>query len=253
METLDAKRRDEQLRESLRRLPGAPYYSVLRWLHEFLRPANYVEIGVHKGVSLDQARSDTPCIVGVDPAPDILPVIAQRSPAVNARIYELTSDEFFARHDLTELLGGPVELAFIDGLHLFEQVLRDFVNVERHSSDPTVIVLHDCIPLDEATASRERTTDFYSGDVWKATMVLRRRRPALKMATVPTAPTGLCLISGLDAGDRGFEQELPEIEQSYRDLDFDYYLSHRAEMPDEIPNVVKGVGDWLRAGPLAQG
>ena len=56
------------------------------------------------------------------------------SSSADATIYELTSDEFFARYDLSELLGGPVELAFIDGLHLFEQVLRDFVNLERHSA-----------------------------------------------------------------------------------------------------------------------
>ena len=153
---------------------------------------------------------------------------------------------------MTELLGGPVVLAFIDGLHLFEQVLRDFVNLERHSDERTVIVLHDSIPFNAETASRERTTDFYSGDVWKASLVLRRQRPELKMVTVRTAPTGLCLVSGLDSGNRQLEEELPEIEESYRDLDFDYYLAHRQEMPEEIPNVVKEVGDWLRAGPLAQ-
>jgi len=252
METFDMALRDAQLEESMRRLPGPGYYRVLKWTHEFLKPANYVEIGVHRGVSLDQARRDTPCIIGVDPTPDLIPAIAKKPPTANARIYELTSDEFFERYDLTELLGGPVVLAFIDGLHLFEQVLRDFVNLEKLSDARTVIVLHDCIPFDAVTASRERTTDFYCGDVWKAALALRRRRPDLKMVAVRTAPTGLCLVSGLDSGNRQLEEELPEIEESYRDLDFDYYLAHRQEMPEEIPNVVKEVGDWLRAGPLAQ-
>jgi hypothetical protein len=96
------------------------------------------------------------------------------------------------------LFGGPIELAFIDGLHRFEQVLRDFINVERHSTAGTVVLLHDCLPLDGETASREHTTDFYFGDVWKAALVLRRLRPALEMITVRTAPTGLCLGRGLD-------------------------------------------------------
>ena len=252
METFDTALRDEQLEESLRRLPGPGYYRVLKWIHNFLKPANYLEIGVHRGVSLDQARKETPCIIGVDPSPDLIPAIAKKPPTANAHIYELTSDEFFERYDLTELLGGPVVLAFIDGLHLFEQVLRDFVNLEKLSDARTVIVLHDCIPFDAVTASRERTTDFYCGDVWKAALALRRRRPDLKMVAVRTAPTGLCLVSGLDSGNRQLEEELPEIEESYRDLDFDYYLAHRQEMPEEIPNVVKEVGDWLRAGPLAQ-
>jgi hypothetical protein len=60
------------------------------------------------------------------------------------------------------------------------------------------------------------------------------------------------LVTALDSENRQFEQDLPEIERSYRDLGFDYYLAHRDEMPEEIPNKVKAVGDWLRAGPLVQ-
>ena len=175
---------------------------MLKWIHDFLKPANYVEIGIKRGVSLDQARRDTPRIIGIDPTPSVLPVIARKPHVANAQIYELTSDEFFERYDLTELLGGPVVLAFIDGLHLFEQVLRDFANLEKHSDDRTVILLHDCIPFNAETATRERTTDFYSGDVWKAPLALRRHRPDLEMVTVRTAPTGLCLVTGLDPSNR---------------------------------------------------
>ena len=245
----DAAQLAGDLKESLQRLPGPAYYRVLKWIHQFLRPANYFEIGVHKGVSLNQALPDTPCVIGVDPAPDILPVFARRLPISAATIYELTSDEFFARYNLRDLLGGPVELAFIDGLHLFEQVLRDFVNLERYSASGTVLLLHDCLPLDEVTSSRERTTDFYCGDVWKAVLALRRQRPGLDMITVRTAPTGLCLVAGLDSGEGRLEEELPEIVESYRDLDFDYYLAHKDEMPPEIPNEVKRVGDWVRGRP----
>jgi Methyltransferase domain len=252
METFDPALRDAQLAESVRRLPGPIYAWVLNWIHNFLKPANYVEIGVHEGASLHQALPDTPCIIGVDPNPVIIPEIAQQAPTANAQIHELTSDEFFARYDLTELLGGPLELAFIDGLHLFEQVLRDFVNLERHSCDRTIIAMHDCIPFDEVTASREQTTDFYSGDTWKAVLALRRLRPELTMVIVPTAPTGLCLVTGLDCSNSRLEQSLPEIVASYRELDFDYYQTHRDEMPEEIPNQVKSVGSWLRQTPALQ-
>ena len=87
----DATMLSEHLNESLRRLPGPAYYKVLRWIHRTLEPANYVEIGVHKGVSLEQARETTPTI-GIDPAPSIRHKL---SPA--ATIYEMTSDDFFAR------------------------------------------------------------------------------------------------------------------------------------------------------------
>ncbi|MDQ3102686.1 MAG: class I SAM-dependent methyltransferase, partial [Actinomycetota bacterium] len=240
----DAELRAENLEESSRRLPGPAYYQVLTWIHSFLGPANYVEIGVHQGISLTKAERDTPTI-GIDPAPNINPRIEHDLPD-DLKIYELTSDEFFAQHDVEDLLGGPVELAFIDGLHLFEQVLRDFINVERRSAAGTVILLHDCLPLDEVTASRERTTDFYSGDVWKATLAIRRLRPELEMTIVRTAPSGLCLIRGLDRQNRCLEKKLPEVESSYRDLGFDHYSEHRAEMPEEIPNEPDAVADWLR-------
>ncbi len=252
METLDPELLNEQLSESVRRLPGPAYYRVLKWLHGFLRPANYFEIGVHKGISLHQARPETPRVIGVDPKPALRQDVAGQLPTSAATIYQLTSDEFFARYNLRDLLDGPVALAFIDGLHLFEQVLQDFVNVERYCAADSVILLHDCLPFDAVTASRERTTDFYSGDVWKAILALRRLRPELDMVTVRTAPTGLCLVAGLDSENRELEGKLPEIVESYRDFDFDYYLGHKDEMPREIPNEVKKVGDWTRQRPGAK-
>jgi hypothetical protein len=242
MQARDAVLREEHLERAARRLPGPAYYLVLRQIHEVLRPANYIEIGVHKGVSLRQALPHTRSI-GVDPSPEIEGEIP------NTTIYELTSDEFFARYDLHALLGGPVELAFIDGLHLFEQVLQDFVNLERHSDAGTVVLLHDCLPLDEVTASRNRTTDFYCGDVWKAALALRQRRPDLEMVTIRTAPSGLCLVRGLDESNREFGDELPEIVESYRDLDFTWYQAHRREMPEEMPNQEDALKAWLTPNP----
>jgi Methyltransferase domain len=251
VEARDAALLADQLNESLERLPGPAYYRVLNWIHQFLEPANYVEIGVHKGISLIQARRETPTI-GIDPEPSVEPRIEHELPD-DTTIYELTSDDFFARYDLRDLLAGPVGLAFIDGLHLFEQVLRDFVNLERHAAANTVILLHDCLPLNAETASRARTTDFYCGDVWKATLALRRQRRELDMVIVPTAPTGLCMVRGFDSSNRRFQQQLPEIEARYRELDFAYYLEHSSEMPPQIPNQPEAVRDWLRAGPKARG
>jgi hypothetical protein len=246
MEARDTTQLAEHLNASLERLPGPAYYQVLNWIQRILEPANYLEIGVYKGHSLAQLRPGTPSI-GIDPDPGIE---VELDPEI--RIYELESDEFFARYDLDELLGGPVALAFIDGLHLFEQVLRDFSNVERHSSTDTVVLLHDCLPLDQVTASRDPTTAFYSGDVWKAALVLRRLRPELDMVTVRTAPTGLCLVRGLDSADRRMEEEMSEVVSTFTDLEYDYYLAHRDEMPDEIPNSPDAVSAWLRRDTAPQ-
>jgi hypothetical protein len=238
MEGRDSELLTAHLEETLRRFPGPPYDQVLAVIHAHLRPSNYVEIGVDKGLSLVRALPQTRSI-GIEPEPRIevdLP---------NATIYELTSDEFFARHDLKELLGEPVALAFIDGLHLFEQVLVDFINVERHSDSGTVVVLHDCLPLDEETQSRERTTLFYSGDVWKATMALHRHRPDLEMAIVPAMPTGMCLVRGLDPGNGSLERDLAAIVREYEGMGYEDYLARESGMPDRIPNSVAAVQAWL--------
>jgi len=245
MESFDLEQLEQHTEEARRTLPGPHYYEVLSWIHADRRPAAYVEIGVQQGLSLAQALPETNCIA-IDPEPRV----DYEFPAT--RIYPLTSDEFFARHDLTGLLDGPVDLAFIDGLHLFEQVLTDFANLERHSGPKTVILLHDCLPLNEETAGRERTTDFYSGDVWKATLALRRRRPDLEMAMVPTLPTGLCMVRGLDPENRVLEEGLPEIVAEYRDLDLDYYTAHRGDLPPEVPNQQPSVRAWLAGSALGQ-
>ena len=41
---------------------------------------------------------------------------------------------------------AAVRLAFIDGMHLFEFALRDFINTERHCSPKAVIVFDDILP-----------------------------------------------------------------------------------------------------------
>jgi Methyltransferase domain len=238
MDSFDPELRDKHLAEAGQRLPGPDYRQVLGWIHSILRPANYVEIGVRRGESLRMARDGTTCI-GIDPSP----MIDQEPPGT--RIYALTSDEFFARHDLGALLGGPFELAFIDGLHLFEQVLRDFMHLEGYAHRRSVVLLHDCLPLDGLTSSRSRTTAFYSGDVWKAALALRRQRPDLELVTVRAAPTGLCLVRGLDPESRHIEESLPELVAEYRDFDFDYYSAHLQEMPPQLANDVGAVREWL--------
>ena len=66
-----------------------------------------------------------------------------------------TSDEFFASVDPFAHFGGqPFDLAFIDGMHLAEYALRDFINTERHAHPASVIVLDDMLPGITVEAAR---------------------------------------------------------------------------------------------------
>ncbi|HEV2447080.1 MAG TPA: class I SAM-dependent methyltransferase [Candidatus Sulfopaludibacter sp.] len=170
------------------RFPGPDYREVLGWIHEAQRPETYVEIGVGSGCSLALARPET-FALGIDP-----------EPADGAgRVFRMTSREFFAAHDLQQVLGGKLlALAFIDGEHRFEQVVEDFSHLERCAGPGAIVAVHDTIPLDRETAARDRTTEFYTGDVWKILPFLQETRPDLEYVTVAAAPAGLTLIRGLD-------------------------------------------------------
>ncbi len=185
---------DAHLRLARIRLPGPGYLNVLATAHEILKPRSYVEIGVASGSSLALARHPTRA-VGVDPHPRI-----KRRLSVPAVVYRMKSDEFFKDVDLSEVLGGvPFDLGFIDGLHSFEQTLRDFINLEALSTSTSVLLLHDCLPLDERTGSWPRTTSFWSGDSWRILPYLMELRPDLRIHVIPCWPTGLVVVTGLDA------------------------------------------------------
>ena len=211
------------------RFPGESYVEVLGQLHGWLAPAAYLEIGVETGKTLALTREPTVAI-GVDPRPVVgVPL------AATARVVTATSDDFFAGFDAARDFGrSHVDLAFIDGLHTFDQVLRDFINVERVSAPGTVIVLHDVLPLDEATAGRERRTRFWSGDTWKALIALARLRPDLAIATIAARPTGLALVTRLDPGSGVLAERFDGIVAELMTLDF---CDGQAERDAAVPTI----------------
>ena len=186
--------------------PGEDFLSHLARFHELLRPRLYLEIGVDVGRTLSLAKPPTR-VIGVDPA-------AKEGRAFEAltTLFAVESDAFF-ESGLAEraLEGKTVDLAFVDGLHLFEQALRDFVHLERLASPGGVLLFHDCLPLTAATATRRRSTAFWSGDVWKLVPILRELRPDLEMFLVPAYPTGLLVVTGLDPRSRLLAERLDAV------------------------------------------
>ena len=214
------------------------YYGLLRRAHEIVKPARYLEIGVHEGHSLSFVRPGTR-VVGVDPEPKV------ETPPDNTVIVPTTSDAFFADPALVGLLGGPIDLAFVDGLHLHEQTLRDVANVERHSHADGIIMIHDCLPIDAQTSARDRSTVVWSGDVWKVVVALRRHRPDLTVTTVDVEPTGLAIVSGLDPANTVLHDDYDAIIEELAALEFD---DLEAVGRDAMLGVVPGT--WERVEPL---
>jgi tetratricopeptide (TPR) repeat protein len=220
-------------------LPGEDYFALLRRIHAHVRPRTYVEIGIWQGASLRLADATT-SVIGIDPEPRL-----DAPPASNQRVFRQTSDAFFAEHDLGVLFGGvAVDLAFIDGMHRFEFVLRDFVNLERFCTRESTIVVHDCFPLDAATAARERVTRFWSGDVWRAVLALKQYRPDLAIHTVAAPPTGLAVIRNLDPSSRVLAGRLDRVCAEFLAVDFAAIAGTKAESLNLFPN------DWEKVKTL---
>ncbi len=148
------------------------YVTLIGRIQRHVVPRTYIEVGVATGRTLALAAPGSVAI-GVDPEPHLTLDLDD-----GARVFETTSDAFFDEEDVRAIMGNrEIDLAFIDGMHRFEFALRDFMNIERLSSRDTVVLIHDCLPVDEVSARRERETKFWTGDVWKLIVCLKEWRP----------------------------------------------------------------------------
>jgi tetratricopeptide (TPR) repeat protein len=225
-------------------LRGDSYLAVLEQLHALRKPRTYIEIGVWEGRSLRLAQPGTTAI-GVDPNPRLASDLPD-----HIRLVRETSDEFFARRNARAELGGQaVELSFIDGMHQFEFALRDFMNLEACSAENALILLHDCYPLDALSAgpTPPPETDFWTGDVWRTVVALRRHRPDLEVVTLACPPSGLGLVRNLDPGSRVLRERYEQIVEEMQAYDFAAFEPSR----DRELNVVDG--SWRSIVPLLEG
>ena len=204
-------------------------HEFLRGLHRVTAARNYLEIGVNDGRSLALSRVPS---IGIDPAFKVN--VSLRG---DIHLVKATSDDFFATRDplghlksarnplknirkgrplLSHYRGGTsLDLAFIDGMHLFEYALRDFMNVERFSRWDTAIVLDDMLPRDVDEAARDRHTKFWAGDVYKLIPVLNKYRPDLLVLPVDTKPTGVLLVLGADPDSTVLKNHYDEIHEEW--------------------------------------
>ncbi len=188
-------------------------HQILEDMHTQLEPEIYLEIGVDQGVSLSLARGRA---IGVDARPELK---LTRHLGDNATLVAMSSDAFF-RERAETLLPVPPGLVFIDGMHLFEFALRDFMNIERYSSPGSLVIIDDVCPCHPAQASRLPRTDSWTGDVWKLHPILREARPELTLVSLNAKGTGLLLIAGLDRANGVLWDNYEQIVRRYgRDID----------------------------------
>jgi hypothetical protein len=212
-------RNDE--REWLPTHQGENYLNVLARLHKVLKPKSYFEIGSRTGDSLALADCGS---IAIDPVFRLNPDFHGAKPV--CCLYAMGSDEYFAAHDPVPVLGRKIDFAFLDGMHLAEFLLRDFINTEKHCRPNSIIALHDCLPLDavmprraEAEAVAMQRPDrpgWWTGDVWLAVEALMAYRPDLSIHAVDAEPTGLVLITHLNPGSTTLDEVMPRIAEDFQ-------------------------------------
>ncbi len=170
---------------------------VIQTLLNKKRKPSYLEIGVRTGHNFFPIKAHKK--TAVDPQfifsrEERFRWIYKNSSNLTARYYEITSDRYF------ESVGASkkMDLVFIDGLHTYNQSLRDVLNSLTILNENGVIVMHDCNPPHKAAAYPAQTlkeaamanpsdwTNEWCGDVWKTICFLRGTRRDLRVFVLDT-------------------------------------------------------------------
>ena len=201
------------------------------------RATLYVEIGVRDGESFRLVRADRR--IGIDP---------ERRPSMailesGEEFFETTSDEFFDLHADAVLRGATVDVALLDGLHEFRQVLRDFDNLERFMRPDGVVIVDDCNPQSAERASDVPIGGAWNGDVWKLVAYLVAERPDLRVTTID-ADEGVGVITGFGRPGADIDEATVEYYKSlpYGHLEADRTRIINLRPPSSFDSLLPGSG-----------
>lgn len=186
------------------------YLKVLNKLHTDINPKLYLEVGVREGDSLQLSNAKS---IAIDPSPSINFELNE-----NHNLYKITSDDFFEFY-AKDILKEKIDLAFIDGMHLFEFALRDFMNIEKYSKPNGIIVVDDIYPNHFIQAKRKRSSLVWTGDIWKLQACLEKYRPDLKVIALNTFPAGTLIVGNLNPNDKVLEKNYNEIVAEFKDIE----------------------------------
>ena len=209
---------------------------------------NYLEIGVNRGKCLFKIKGPKKRFA-VDPYFNFNLWKKIRACVINNdnfknEYFEVTSDDFFSKNNQL-LLDYKLDLTFIDGLHTYEQSLKDTLNTLKFLDQNGVIVLHDCNPLDALAAYPAKSIDdarhdlehntnwqnIWNGDVWKTIVYIRKNHPELTAFVLDTD-------HGLGFVFKKKRADLPSVFDKIDcvdDLEYDFLDKNREALIDLKP------------------
>lgn len=170
--------------------------TIIQSVIDRLQAATYLEIGVQKAKNFYKVKA--PFKIAIDPAfrLKLKRKLWYLKDFRKNHFFETTSDEFFLNHAPQLFEERKIDVAFIDGLHTYEQSFRDFENCFSHLAPNGVILFHDCNPATREAAAAvnspsemkekypDSPTHEWNGDVWKSILRLRSLHPDLEVFTL---------------------------------------------------------------------
>lgn len=209
---------------------------IIKSILDKIKGKTYLEIGVASGdcfLNINNAENK----IGVDPAPihdNIKGTLIENK----VMYYQNTSDEFFNNHShILDITG--IDVAFIDGLHEYGQVLKDIENCLKYLNKGGIIVMHDCNPPEEFIAipalsledAKQKSlvkglswTGEWCGDVWKSVVYLRSMKTDVNIFVL-NCDWGVGIITNAPSS-----KSLPYTEEAIKNLQYDYLAEHRVEL-----------------------
>jgi hypothetical protein len=114
--------------------------AVVQSVLELFESPSYLEIGVQKGKTFNSVHAREK--VAVDPK-FLFDYAAVAADVPGTSFHETTSDDYFGRIAARD---AAFDVVYIDGLHTFEQTLRDLVNSISLLKPQGVIIIDDVFP-----------------------------------------------------------------------------------------------------------
>lgn len=106
---------------------------------------SYLEVGVNRGETFHEVSCDKK--VAVDPK-FLFDLKSASQSNRNASYHEVTSDAFFEKSPI----GETFDVIYLDGLHTYDQTLRDLMNAVAKLNPGGVIVIDDIYPSSYAAS-----------------------------------------------------------------------------------------------------
>ncbi len=220
---------------------------VLRRLTALYDEPRYLEVGVAQGVTFQRVPAARKIAVDPEFRFDAAEYAREQT---GVECHEVTSDEYFAR------LVAPDEqfdVIYLDGLHTFEQTLRDLTNALHHLQPRGVIVIDDTRPPTYLASMADRESFFtvrswlgstdqrWMGDVYKVVFFVESFFPSLSYRTIVNNHGQTVLWRG--RRDPAPRPSVGEVD----DLDFEQFVLHEDRLrPARFGEIVSELRADLR-------